>query len=142
MIILQNLSLLLVIVALIYLSWTDIKFRIIDNKVILFLLVFIVVFSLLTYGKVFIFSSSITLIIGFLLFLFKIVGGGDVKLVAVLMLALPQEQILSFLFFTSFHGVLSVIVGYLFFRRSIIEKQLPYGVAISLGFLTNLVLYY
>ena len=67
-------------------------------------------------------------------------GAGDIKLISVLMLVIPHNEIIYFFFFTAFFGLLLIIVGWLFFRKSIKENGLPYGVAISLGFMTNLAL--
>ena len=77
-----------------------------------------------------------------MLFSFNVIGGGDVKLIAVLMLSLPSEQIISFFLFTTIFGLLLIVIGWLFFRESIKNSGLPYGVAISLGFLTNSVLFW
>ncbi|EFM99034.1 Flp operon protein B [Actinobacillus pleuropneumoniae serovar 11 str. 56153] len=34
-----------------------------------------------------------------------------------------------------------IIIGWLFYRKAIREKGLPYGIAISAGFLTTLLLF-
>ncbi|MDG6882643.1 Flp pilus assembly protein, protease CpaA [Phocoenobacter uteri] len=132
----------LVVLVLYWVSWTDISARIISNKAVLILFSVLLPFCWIYYGKVFFIPAIVTFVIGFLLFLLKVIGGGDVKLMAVLMLAVPHEQITSFLFLTSFFGLLLVIFGLLFFRKAIKQLGLPYGVAISLGFLANLGLYY
>ncbi|MGX2949228.1 A24 family peptidase, partial [Frederiksenia canicola] len=126
---------------LIRLSWTDIKSRIISNNIILVLLVLVIPFSYLLNGELYITPALISLFIGFLLFLFNVIGAGDIKLITVLMLTIPSEQILSFFVFTSFFGLLLIIIGWFFFKTSIKRNGLPYGVAISLGFLTNLALF-
>ena len=131
-----------IILLLIRLSWTDIKNRIISNNIILCLFFPIIALSLLRYAEVFIIPSLITLFIGFILFTFNVIGGGDVKLISVLMLSLPSEQIISFFLFTTIFGLLLIVIGWLFFRKSIKNNGLPYGVAISLGFLTNAVLFF
>ncbi len=132
---------LVVILLLIRLSWTDIKGRIISNKIILYLFLVIVPLAWIQYGNIFVIPALIALFIGFLLFSLKIIGAGDVKLIAVLMLAIPSDQVFSFFFFTTFSGLLVIIIGWIFFRESIRQNGLPYGVAISLGFLINLVLF-
>ncbi|MDP8079596.1 A24 family peptidase [Phocoenobacter skyensis] len=126
---------------LIWISWTDISSRTISNQAVLILLLALLPFCWFFYKQVFILSAIVTLIIGFLLFMGKIIGGGDVKLLTVLMLAIPYEQITSFLFLTSFFGLLLVIVGWIWFRQNIKQQGLPYGVAISVGFLANIWLY-
>ena len=132
---------LVLILLLIRLSWTDIKGRIISNKIILYLFLVIVPLAWIQYGNIFVIPALIALFIGFLLFSLKIIGAGDIKLIAVLMLAIPSDQVFSFFFFTTFSGLLVIIIGWIFFRKSIRQDGLPYGVAISLGFLINLVLF-
>lgn len=126
---------------LIKLSYTDIKYRIISNNVVALLFFILLPLSWVKYGEVFVFPALISLIVGFVLFNLRVIGAGDVKLISVLMLALPQEQIMSFFFFTACSGLLLIIIGWIFFRKSIQQNHLPYGVAISLGFLINLVLF-
>ena len=132
---------LVLILLLIRLSWTDIKGRIISNKIILYLFLVIVPLAWIQYGNIFVIPALVALFIGFLLFSLKIIGAGDIKLIAVLMLAIPSDQVFSFFFFTTFSGLLVIIIGWIFFRESISQNGLPYGVAISLGFLINLVLF-
>lgn len=125
-----------------YLSWTDISKREISNKGVMVVAVLAVALSLLKYHDIFLLSAGIALVVGFLLFQFNVMGGGDAKLIAVLMLALPTEQITTFLFLTTFSGLFLIIFGWLFFRKSIKENGLPYGVAISFGFLATLALFH
>lgn len=128
------------ILLLVTLSVTDIRSRIISNQVVLLLLFAIVPLSLLKYQTIFVIPALCALAIGFLIFSLGAMGAGDIKLISVLMLAIPHNEIIYFFFFTAFFGLLLIIVGWLFFRKSIKENGLPYGVAISLGFMTNLAL--
>lgn len=136
-----KLTITIIIFLLIRLSWTDITSRVISNNIILVLLFLVIPFGYLLNGELYITPALISLFIGFLLFLFNVIGAGDIKLITVLMLAIPPEQILSLFVFTSFFGLLLIIIGWLFFKTSIKRNGLPYGVAISLGFLTNLALF-
>ncbi len=135
-------SIILVAFILAWISWSDISTRIISNKTVLVLFIALLPFCWIFYKQVFFIPAVVALIIGFLLFLLKVIGAGDVKLITVLMLAIPYEQMTSFLFLTSFSGLLLVILGWLFFRQNIKKQGLPYGVAISLGFLANFWLYH
>lgn len=135
-----NVLVTIILLLLIILSITDIRSRIISNRVILLLLIATIPLSLLKYQTVFIVPALCALAIGFLLFMLNIIGAGDVKLITVLMLMIPNDEIFPFFFFTTFAGLGLIIIGWLFFRKSIKENGLPYGVAISLGFVTNLVL--
>jgi len=125
---------------LLRLCYTDVYNRIISNRVVMALLFVVVPLSLLKYQSIFFIPALCTLFIGFVLFILHIIGAGDIKLISVLMLMIPYEQIIFFFFFTAIAGLLLIIIGWLFYRKSIKARGLPYGVAISLGFLTNLAL--
>ncbi|TCJ97820.1 prepilin peptidase CpaA [Volucribacter psittacicida] len=127
----------LIILLLIYLCYTDIRYRLISNKIIVILFFPLLLFSWLQYQHIFFFSAAIALVIGFLLFSLNILGGGDAKLIAVLMLAIPYSGIISFLFFVSFTGLFVILFGWIFARESIKKNGLPYGVAINVGFIIN-----
>jgi tadV len=135
-----NVLVVITFLLLLRLSISDIRSRIISNRIVLLLLVVIIPLSLLKYQTVFIFPALCALTVGFLLFMLNVIGAGDVKLITVLMLMVPNDEIFPFFFFTTFAGLGLIIIGWLFFRKSIKENGLPYGVAISLGFITNLVL--
>ena len=116
-------------------SWSDIKQRRISNNSVLALLALLLLFCYLHYGEIFILNGLATLAIGFVLFSLNVIGAGDVKLLAVLMLAVPGPGIVPLLFFISFFGFLLIVIGWIFFRQNIKTQGLPYGVAISCGFL-------
>ena len=128
------------ILLLVTLSVTDIRSRVISNQVVLLLFFTIIPLSLLKYQTIFVIPALCALAIGFLIFSLGAMGAGDIKLISVLMLTIPHNEIIYFFFFTAFFGLLLIIIGWLFFRKSIKENGLPYGVAISLGFMTNLAL--
>ncbi|WP_150539635.1 A24 family peptidase [Actinobacillus vicugnae] len=131
----------IIICLLVTLCWTDLRYRLIHNQIIMALLLVIIPFSYLNHGTVFWLPALLCLAIGFILFLFNIIGAGDVKLLATLMLAIPSPFVIFFLFFTACSGLLLIIIGWLFYRQAIREKGLPYGIAISVGFLTTLLLF-
>ncbi|WP_427834261.1 A24 family peptidase [Actinobacillus pleuropneumoniae] len=126
---------------LLVVCWTDLRYRLISNRVIMALLLVIIPFSYLTYGTLSWLPAVFCLVIGFVLFLLNVIGAGDVKLLAVLMLAVPSSFAIFFLFLTACSGLLIIIIGWLFYRQTIREKGLPYGIAISTGFLTTLLLF-
>ncbi len=126
---------------LLVVCWTDLRYRLISNRVIMALLLVIIPFSYLMYGKLSWLPAVLCLVIGFVLFLLNVIGAGDVKLLAVLMLAVPSSFAIFFLFLTACSGLLIIIIGWLFYRQTIREKGLPYGIAISTGFLTTLLLF-
>ncbi len=126
---------------LLVVCWTDLRYRLISNRVIMALLLVIIPFSYLMYGTLSWLPAVFCLVIGFVLFLLNVIGAGDVKLLAVLMLAIPSSFAIFFLFLTACAGLLLIIIGWLFYRQTIQEKGLPYGIAISTGFLTTLLLF-
>lgn len=126
---------------LLVVCWTDLRYRLISNRVIMALLLVIIPFSYLMYGTLSWLPAVFCLVIGFVLFLLNVIGAGDVKLLAVLMLAVPSSFAIFFLFLTACAGLLLIIIGWLFYRKTIREKGLPYGIAISTGFLTTLLLF-
>ncbi|VEI45928.1 flp operon protein B [Actinobacillus equuli] len=83
---------------LLTLCWTDLRHRLISNRIIMALLLVTIPFSYLIHGTLFWQPALLCLAIGFILFLFNIIGAGDVKLLAVLMLAVPSPFAVFFLF--------------------------------------------
>lgn len=131
----------IIVCLLLFICWTDLRYRLISNRIIIALLLVIIPFSYLMYGTLFWLPAILCLAIGFVLFLLNIIGAGDVKLLSVLMLAVPSQFAVFFLFLTACAGLLLIIIGWLFYRQAIREKGLPYGIAISAGFLTTLLLF-
>ncbi|CNH45956.1 putative tight adherance operon protein [Yersinia pekkanenii] len=62
-------------------------------------------------------------------------GGGDVKLITVLLFALTTAQSLDFIIYTAIMGGVVMIAGLLVNKKDIQQRGVPYAVAISLGFL-------
>lgn len=74
-----------------------------------------------------------------IIFYLGLIGGGDVKLNAALMLVIPTNLILLYFFTVSFIGALlalSILVYAKISKNHHIKKSgVPYGVAIIFGFL-------
>lgn len=83
-------------------------------------------------------NAFIFLLIGFLIFILGLMGGGDIKLITALILALNHVQILNFIFYTSISGLLVVLLGMLISFSDIKKRGIPYGVPIALGFLLSI----
>ncbi|MFW5402643.1 prepilin peptidase, partial [Yersinia sp. 1252 StPb PI] len=77
-------------------------------------------------------------LMGYIIFHFKIIGGGDVKLITALLLALTAEQSLDFIIYTAIMGGVVMIIGMLINKRDIQQRGVPYAVAITSGFLLSL----
>ncbi len=87
--------------------------------------------------------------VGYLIFILRIMGGGDVKLISALALWTGLETLLDFIFLTAIiGGVLTILL--LIIRRikrssaslpRLLRKgqPVPYGIAIALAFLTLLI---
>lgn len=79
------------------------------------------------------FISLISLIIGFLLFSLNLIGAGDVKFFSVLMLIIPKEYEILFIFLMSFIGGILALIMIILRKK---DKGVAYGVAISIAFLS------
>ncbi|MFQ1048191.1 A24 family peptidase [Avibacterium paragallinarum] len=118
------------------LSWQDIRYRILSNKLILLVFFTALPLGWLVHHTLYWQPALATLIIGFILFSFNVIGAGDIKLLSVLMLLVPPADVFFVLLLISLVGFLLIIVGWMFFNTSIKKNGLPYGVAISSGFLS------
>ena len=94
----------IIICLLITLCWTDLRYRLISNRIIMALLLVTIPFSYLVHGTLFWLPTLLCLAIGFILFLFNIIGAGDVQVLAVLMLASPSHFAVFFPFFNRLCG--------------------------------------
>lgn len=120
---------------LIFIMWQDIFFRKITHTSLLLLAMSLLPLILLQSHLPNFLFGLIALIGGFVLFIARLWGGGDAKLVAVLALSFHDRVFYDFLFLTAFIGGIVAIVGLLFFRNNLRSHGVPYGVAISLAFI-------
>lgn len=80
------------------------------------------------------------LLIGYIIFYFDLIGGGDVKLITVLLFALTTTQSLDFILYTAIMGGVVMIIGMLVNREDIQQRGVPYAVAISAGFSLSIII--
>lgn len=118
--------------------YSDIRYRIISNKFVVTIAITALVLSFITYNTVSIVIPLIALLTGYIIFHFNFIGGGDVKLIAVLLLTLNAGQSLNFILYTAIMGGVVMIIGMLINRDDIQQRGVPYAVAISGGFLLSL----
>lgn len=120
---------------LIYIAWQDILIRTISHwcLIILTILIFIGLFLQHRYPNII--AASMVLFFGFILFSTSIVGGGDVKLVSVLSLAMEQPVLATFFIEMTILGAVIALVGAGFFRKSFSEHGVPYAVPIVIAYL-------
>jgi prepilin peptidase CpaA len=138
--ILSILLIIILVLQLLVVCYSDIRHRIVTNKLIITIALTTLVISFTQHNTVSVVIPLVALIVGYILFHFKLIGGGDVKLITVLLLALTAEQSLNFILYTAIMGGVVMMIGMLINRADIQRRGVPYAVAISLGFLLSLYL--
>ncbi|CQI88230.1 putative tight adherance operon protein [Yersinia rohdei] len=126
------------VMQLLLICYSDIRYRIISNKFVVTIAITALVLSFITYNTVSIVIPLIALLTGYIIFHFNFIGGGDVKLITVLLLTLNAGQSLNFILYTAIMGGVVMIIGMLINRDDIQQRGVPYAVAISGGFLLSL----
>ncbi|AIN16030.1 Type IV prepilin peptidase TadV/CpaA [Yersinia pseudotuberculosis] len=136
-----RLSLMVLIVSqLLFVCYSDIRHRIISNKFVISIACNAIILSLVTHHTVSIIIPIVALFIGYIIFHFNVMGGGDVKLITALLLALTAEQSLNFIIYTAVMGGVVMVVGLLINRADIQKRGVPYAVAITAGFLSSVLI--
>ncbi|WP_227731349.1 A24 family peptidase [Yersinia proxima] len=135
--ILQVLLATLLVLQLLLICYSDIRHRVISNKWIITVTINTLTLSLITYSTASIAIPLLALLIGYIIFHLKLIGGGDVKLITVLLITLNTEQSINFILYTAIMGGVVMIVGILINRTDIQQRGVPYAVAISGGFLIS-----
>ncbi|WP_019212556.1 A24 family peptidase [Yersinia massiliensis] len=138
--ILNILLIIILVIQLLVICYSDIRFRIISNRLIITIAMTTLLLSFTQHNTVSIVIPLIALLTGYTLFHFKLIGAGDVKLITVLLLALTTEQSLNFILYTAIMGGVVMMIGMLINRADIQRRGVPYAVAISIGFLLSLYL--
>ncbi|CFR14413.1 MULTISPECIES: prepilin peptidase [Yersinia] len=138
--ILSILLIIILVLQLLVVCYSDIRHRIVTNKLIITIALTTLVISFTQHNTVSVVIPLVALIVGYILFHFKLIGGGDVKLITVLLLTLTAEQSLNFILYTAIMGGVVMMIGMLINRADIQRRGVPYAVAISLGFLLSLYL--
>lgn len=125
----------IVTILLLIIGWQDITSRLISNHNLAFLTLALCPMIFLSGTLPNIILSAAVMLIGFPLFLIKVLGAGDVKLIAALALACTPDFFYSFLLLTALLGGFLALIGLFFFHKNTKEHDIPYGVAISLAFI-------
>ncbi|EKN3731614.1 prepilin peptidase [Yersinia enterocolitica] len=128
------------ILQLLFVCYSDIRHRTISNNFIITIAINTVALGLATHQAVNIIIPLSTLLIGYIIFYFDLIGGGDVKLITVLLFALTTTQSLDFILYTAIMGGVVMIIGMLVNREDIKQHGVPYAVAISAGFLLSFII--
>ncbi|VUS64800.1 prepilin peptidase [Klebsiella spallanzanii] len=127
----------IIFLLLIYASYTDVVYRKIKNKCVLWVLIFSFLLGL-SYGGINIVAPAIFLIIGYVISILGGIGAGDVKLVFALLIGIPDALIFNFFIMTCLLGI-PVALCCLIISKLIIKsdfKTVPFGIAIAIGYIT------
>lgn len=129
-----------IIILLIRACYTDIRYRIIENKCIVLILLTNVLFYLVGKQPIYFLSSLAIFSVGTICVFVNCVGAGDVKLLAVLGMTFPLGGLPDFIFLVAVSGLpLSLVVYCLhLFSKGKFSKTLPYGMAITGGYLLKI----
>ncbi|HHE3531038.1 TPA: prepilin peptidase [Yersinia enterocolitica] len=128
------------ILQLLFVCYSDIRHRTISNNFIITIAINTVALGLATHQAVNIIIPLSALLIGYIIFYFDLIGGGDVKLITLLLFALTTTQSLDFILYTAIMGGVVMIIGMLVNREDIKQHGVPYAVAISAGFLLSFII--
>ncbi|AJJ18892.1 prepilin peptidase [Yersinia intermedia] len=123
---------------LLLVCYSDICNRIISNKFIISIIFSSIAWGYTTNSTVNITIPLFSLLMGYIIFHFKLIGGGDVKLITALLLALTAEQSLDFIIYTAIMGGVVMIIGLFINKHDIQQRGVPYAVAITMGFALSL----
>ncbi|WP_083199022.1 A24 family peptidase [Aliivibrio logei] len=120
-----------------YIIFHDIKNREISNNIIISITI-VGLFSIYIKGDIsYLISPLIILSIGFILFRFNIIAGGDIKLFTATSLMIDQKYLLLVTCIILCIGGLQAYCQYSMYKltnnKNWIDRGIPYGVAISIG---------
>lgn len=135
MFILENFILYLIWAILIVICYTDIRYRIIANSIIIALFFIILNNYFLGFGKLNYISALVFFIIGLIMYSFKLIGAGDIKLITVLLLSLPYEEVWNFLIMMTLLGLPLAVIAIIWKMITKSKVTIPYGVAIGLSYI-------
>ena len=116
--------------------YTDIKYRIISNYIVIIVFVLAILNYVFGLGALNYSASGIFLVCGLLMFYCRLAGAGDIKLITVLLITIPSNSVLFFLLAIAIFGLPIAIIAILYKWLKKIKDgiTLPYGVAIAGGY--------
>ncbi len=130
----------LLVLQLLYVCYSDIRYRTISNKFIITIALNTVTLGFTTNHGINMIMPLSALLIGYSIFYFNLIGGGDVKLITALLFSLTTSQSLDFILYTAMMGGVVMIIGIMINRKDIQQRGVPYAVAISAGFFLSLII--
>ncbi len=130
----------IILLMLCYISFTDMKRREIDNIPIVIIFLLSIFVGIFVTDSISILIPTTILVVGIILSSLNLLGGGDVKLLFALTVGLSSEMIYHLFILTSFAGIPVAIIAWVVhkFKKSQGRCEVPYGLAISLGYILTL----
>lgn len=120
---------------LLIVCYSDVRYRIISNRLVIILFLIILIDYFLGDGQLSLINALICLIIGMILFYIGLVGAGDIKLISVLLLSLPSYLVMDFVTLMALFGIPLALIAIVQKRVRKTKATIPYGVAISLSYI-------
>jgi prepilin peptidase CpaA len=115
--------------------YSDFRSRTISNylNLISFFWILSILIFYLNFKEIqpYLWSGMISVIFMILAFYFKILGGGDAKLLMVLGFSIPITQLLTLWFFISIIGGLESLIFIIYYKK--LKQKIPYALAICGG---------
>lgn len=130
----NNIIILIVWFLLLVSSYTDLRYRIISNRIVIAIFVLAVCNYLFGSGIINYLAAIIFLILGLIFFYCRLIGAGDVKLIAVLLLTVPANYVYFYLIMITLVGFPLAICALIYKAFTKKTVTLPYGIAISGGY--------
>ena len=124
--------------------YTDIKYRIISNYIVIIIFALAILNYAFGQGALNYSASGIFLVCGLLMFYCRLVGAGDIKIITALLITIPADSVIFFFAVTTFLGLPLAIFAIIYKWLKKVEGgiTLPYGVAITGSYiLTSLILF-
>ncbi|WP_145574416.1 A24 family peptidase [Yersinia alsatica] len=130
--------LILLVLQLLLICYTDIRYRVISNIHNMAIAINTLTLGFALHNTFSVIIPLIALLVGYVIFNFKLIGGGDVKFIVALLFSLSPGQSLDFIIYTAIMGGVVMIIGMIINKKDIQQRGVPYAVAISSGFLLSL----
>ena len=119
--------------------YTDIKYRIISNYIVIIIFALAILNYAFGQGALNYSASGIFLVCGLLMFYCRLVGAGDIKIITALLITIPADSVIFFFAVTTFLGLPLAIFAiiYKWLKKVKGGITLPYGVAITGGYIVT-----
>jgi len=132
----------IIIVLLLRVCYTDVRNRIIENKCVIAIFLVNLLCFIINRQLPYFLSALIVFFVGVICVLTHCVGAGDAKLLAVLGMTFPLRELPDFIFLVAVSGLPLILITYCvhWLSNKKFSKTLPYGVAITSGYLLKILI--